>query len=104
MLRIFFTSSGVSAASVSRLLVIELARDVQHPRGPRAIRGNHVLLAPLRVLRRVGPRGQRRTECAGRLLHGHEPTVFHDLDTPHGRNVLEEATEVVLGVAGGYLF
>src|SRR5690606_8364791 len=31
---IFLTSSGVSGASVSRLLVIEVARDAQHACGP----------------------------------------------------------------------
>lgn len=65
MLRIFLTSSGVSGASVSRLLVIEIARDLQHPRDARTIRRNHVLFAPLGFMRPGCAVGQSRAEGTG---------------------------------------
>ncbi len=97
---IFFTSSGVSGTSVSRSVVIEVARGAQHSRGPGDFGRDHVGIAPRLIRLCVGSSRRRRIERAWGQHHGDETAVLQDLDTPQNGNVLEQSAEVVLCIAG----
>src|SRR5262245_33522352 len=88
------TSWGESGADRSgSRVVIESLRRAQHPRGARAPGWNHVLRAP-------GLHASRRLHETRRQHHGNDTSVLGDVDATIGSHVLEQAAEVVLGVAG----